>query len=211
MIVIKKSYRYGSEKKLIKFSTTFTTNLFKSTAIFPTPPVPEQTIMNATNAYEEAAKIYRAERSSFNAGETRNKRKELLALLNSQVVYVEAIASDVTSVEALGLEVAASKPGNAPLPGKPVGEGAKASELPQSVIVYCDVVKLANSTAKVSYYVYETNADGTVQLGLMTSGTTSRKLEFGDLTTGKVYYFYIRAKTTAGFGPPSKPIRWVGQ
>jgi hypothetical protein len=72
-------------------------------------------------------------------------------------------------------------------------------------------VKLVNSTARVSYYVYETNADGTVQLGLMASGTISRKLEFGGLTTGKVYYFYIRAKTTAGFGPPSKPIRWVGQ
>lgn len=211
MVVIKKNYRRYNETKLVTFTTTFASNLKLSTSTYPAPPVKPEDLTKASQDYQTAADNYRAEKSDYNTGQTRTARKALIDLLNADVSYVEQTAPDEDSVRSLGLEPAATKVTKAPLPGKPEGEGAKESDEPLSVTVFCKPVKLENSSAQVSYYVYETNDAGTEERRLMYSGTKSRDLSFGGLETGKVYYFYIRAKTTAGFGPPSKPIRWVGR
>lgn len=211
MVAVKKSYRKLNKDNLVIFSTNFKKNLFLDPTTYPTPPHSEATMTTRIQEYETAYGNWRAERSAHNAGITRTKRALLIKTLDEQVEYVELNASDAAAVVSLALEPAATESGTTPIPGQPTGEGIKASGEAQSVTVYCKPVKLVNSTARVTYYVYETNVDGTVQLGLMASGTNSKKLSFGGLTTGKVYYFYIRARTTAGFGIPSKVIRWVGQ
>lgn len=211
MIVVKKSYRVFKEAKLISFATNFNTNLFLNAVDFPAPPVAKSDMTKAVDDYESAAELSRSVRSDFNTGEVLNRRNELIERLDTQVDYCEQTAATKSQLVAVGLEPTADGPSKAPLPGKPEGEGAKEANEPQSVTVYCKPVKLENSTGKVSYFVYETNSDGTVQGQLMYSNSNSRNLTFGGLDTGKVYYFYIRAKSTAGFGPPSKVIRWVGR
>jgi len=212
MVVVKKTYRRLKEDKLITFANNFRTNLGLSVATFPTPPVSDADMKAAITAYDNAAETFRAERSSYNAGQTRTKRAALIEVLDTQIDYVELTAPDVPSVEALGLEPSSEgKPKKAPKPGKPEGVGAKESDEPLSVTMFCKPVRLENSSAKVSYFVYETNVDGTEERRLMYSGSNSRNLSFGGLETGKVYYFYIRAKTTAGFGPRSAPVKWVGR
>lgn len=211
MVVVKKSYRKYKEAKLISFGTNFNTNLFQNPSFFPSPPVTEKDMADAIDAYEKAAELSRSIRSDTNTGKAKDSRDALLELLNTQVDYCEQTATTKAQLLAVGLEPAADGPTKTPLPGKPEGEGAKESDEPLSVTVFCKPVKLENSSGLVTYYVYETNSDGTEERRLMYSGTKSRDLSFGGLETGKVYYFYIRARTSAGFGPPSKPIRWVGR
>lgn len=211
MVVVKKSYRRLKESKLITFGTNFNNNLFLATADFPAPPISKTDMALAIKTYENAAELSRSQRSDYNTGQTAVAKGDLLTKLNTQVDYAEQTATTSEQLRAVGLEPVAERPSKAPLPPAPEDAGAKDSGMPLSVIVFCKPVKLATSTATVSYYVYETNETGSEQLGLMISGTNSRKLEFGGLTTGKVYYFYIRAKTSAGFGSPSKVLRWVGR
>lgn len=211
MVIVKKSYRFYNEKKLVQFATNLKVNLKSATDIFPSPPFSEADMNTAIKAYQNAASKWRAEKSDFNMGETRKKKKALIEMLDSQVDYAEKTSPNESGVKSLGLAPIASGPSKPPIPGKPEKEGAKESGEPQSVTVFCKPVKLDNSSAMVTYYVFETNQDGTEEYRLMASGTNSRGLTFGGLTTGKIYYFYIRAKTSSGFGPPSKVIRWVGR
>lgn len=211
MIIVKKGYRFLNEKKLVGFATSLKVNLKSALATFPTPPFTEAEMGAAIKAYQKAAGNWRSEKSGFNMGQTRNKRKDLIELLDGQVAYAEETAPDDAALIALGLAPIATRPSKAPLPGKPMKEGAKESGMPQSAIVFCKPVKLENSSALITYCVFETNEAGTEEYALVAFGTNSRGLTVSGLTTGKVYYFYIRAKTSTGFGPPSNVIRWVGR
>lgn len=211
MVVVKKSYRRFKESKLITFATNFNTNLFLSTKDFPEPPLPQSDIIKAIKVYEDSAELSRSQRSDYNTSQSALAKGDLVTKLDTQVDYVENTATMPEQVKAVSLEPIATGPSKPPVPPAPQDAGAKDSGMPLSVIVFCKPIKLATSSARVTYYVYETNVDGSEELRLMTSGTNSRDLSFGGLTTGKVYYFYIRAKTSAGFGPPSKVLHWVGR
>lgn len=212
MITVKKSYRTLNEEKLVDFATKFKKNLEKSSASFPEPPVKAAEMDVLINDYSKAAETWRAERSSYNSGQTIVAKDKLIEGIDSNVAYVEPLAASVEAVEALGLEASsAGERKKGPIPGAPEDAGVKESGEPLSATMFCKPVKLENSAAKVSYYVYETNADGTEERRLMMAGTSCRDLSFGGLETGKVYYFYVRAKTSGGFGPPSAPVRWVGR
>lgn len=211
MVVIKRNYRRLKEAKLIDFASNFNTNLFLSSTDFPAPPVSQADMTTAYKAYETAAQLSRSQRSDHNTGQVVTTRAALITKLDTQVAYVEQTATTAEQVNAVGLEPTATKPSKAPIPPAPQDAGTKDSPEPLSVIVYCKPIKFETSTARVTYSVFETNEAGSEELRLMVSDTNSRELSFGGLTTGKVYYFYIRAKTSSGFGPPSKVLRWVGR
>lgn len=212
MVVVKKNFRRYSENKLTDFADNFNTNLFSSTTVFPAPPITKTAVTDAIKAYEQAAKDARSERSDHNTEQAFNKRTDLLEKLDTQVDYVEQTATTAEQVKGVGLDPVADGPSKAPLPPAPTGVKAKDSAYPQSVLMSCKPIKFENSAAQVTYYVFETNEAGSEDIRQMTSNTNSRKLEFGGLTTGHIYYFHVRAKTSAGFGPPSTPtVRWVGR